>query len=119
MQCNFETIETGCKCLRCGRLIRGHNGVGLQAECKQTCKYLGNSTHETINVICKDCKGNNTSKSYLLHSCSIHIFCIPNFRCTDTSKQAIAEWQEVSGNLVEIQPCLGCPDFIPEKDETS
>lgn len=33
MTCDFITTESGCRCQRCGRTVRGHDGVGLIAEC--------------------------------------------------------------------------------------
>ncbi len=105
MHCQFITTARGCKCERCGRVVRGHNGVNLIADCRLPCVHLGEAVG-FVKVECQTCEGQKIVDQPA-HRCAVLNRCLPKYQPRDPAK-----WQARPESEI-YHLCWGCEAFEP------
>lgn len=105
MFCQFVAKGNGCKCQRCGRVVRNHSGDGLVAECRQACAHLG-AAAGLIKVECATCNGVR-QVDQPAHKCAVRGRCLPAYAPPDP-----AAWND-RPEAALYSLCRGCADFAP------
>lgn len=73
------------------------------------CPHLGEATGESTTVVYVCRPGQRTEVALPIYSCGAFVECLPTYSCSETSKNALAEWAERNGREIEMQTCRGCP----------
>lgn len=106
MHCQFITTAKGCKCERCGRFVRGHNGVNLIADCRVRCVHLGEGAG-TVKVECQTCNGRKMVDQKA-HRCNVLGRCLPLYQPRD-----LAKWTDRKPESDIYRLCMGCESYEP------
>lgn len=77
MICEFLPLKNGCRCTKCGRIVKKHNGINLIAECLTQCNFLLGDLDKLVKVKCGSCKGNVQVKMSVF-TCEVFGECLPN-----------------------------------------
>ena len=105
MFCQFVAKGTGCKCDRCGRVVRKHNGAGLIAECPPACAHLG-APVRPIKAECQTCQGERLIE-VAAATCAVFTRCLPTY-----APAKPAEWNAREEAAI-YHLCRGCERFTP------